>query len=83
MKYFRLMIEYDEHEGNYLAVCRHYHSLFLTEKDVSDGLERALDVRRWRGRCEMLLPKTVFKALFCVHRAESPSIEHLRYADAV
>lgn len=30
MKYYQLMIEVDQHEGSYLAICKHYLALYNT-----------------------------------------------------
>jgi 26S proteasome regulatory subunit N5 len=35
MKFYRLMVEMDQHEGNYLNICRHYRAMLNTPKDTA------------------------------------------------
>ena len=38
------MIELDEHEGSYLAICKHYRAVFETP-EVKENPEKAKEVR--------------------------------------
>lgn len=40
LRYYRLMIELDQHEGSYLAICRHYSALYRTESVQADPKAR-------------------------------------------
>ncbi|CAN8007240.1 unnamed protein product, partial [Ixodes pacificus] len=40
LRYYRLMIELDQHEGSYLAICRHYSALYRTESVQEDPKQR-------------------------------------------
>jgi len=44
LKYYQLMIELDQHDSNYLAICRHYMAVYKTPVIVQDQtkLEEAL-----------------------------------------
>ena len=37
MKYFQLMIELDEHEANYLSICKHFRAIYDTEAIKKDA----------------------------------------------
>jgi len=34
LKFYKLMIELDSHEGSYLSICRHYQAIYVTNEDV-------------------------------------------------
>lgn len=36
LKYYQLMIELDEHEGSYLAICKHYRAVYETPEIKED-----------------------------------------------
>lgn len=40
LKYFRLMIELDEQESNYLSICKHYRAILVTPKIIDNEEER-------------------------------------------
>ncbi|KAM7297567.1 26S proteasome non-ATPase regulatory subunit 12 [Ixodes scapularis] len=40
LRYYRLMIELDQHEGSYLAICRHYSALYRTDSVQEDPKQR-------------------------------------------
>ncbi|VEN57677.1 unnamed protein product, partial [Callosobruchus maculatus] len=40
LKYYRLMMEVDQHEGSYLATCKHYRAVLNTSSIMSDPAER-------------------------------------------
>lgn len=40
LKYYRLMIELDQHEGSYLATCKHYRAILTTPCIQSDPVQR-------------------------------------------
>lgn len=40
LKYFRLMIELDEQESNYLSICKHYRAILVTPKIINNEEER-------------------------------------------
>lgn len=42
LKYYRLMIELDQHEGSYLATCKHYRAVLDTPSIQSDENQRHL-----------------------------------------
>ncbi|XP_064616223.1 26S proteasome non-ATPase regulatory subunit 12-like [Liolophura sinensis] len=44
LKYYKLMIDLDEHEGSYLAICRHYLAIYNTKqiKEDTDKMKEAL-----------------------------------------
>ncbi|XP_069122843.1 26S proteasome non-ATPase regulatory subunit 12-like [Argopecten irradians] len=44
LKYYQLMIELDEHEGSYLAICKHYKAVYDTPeiKENKDKMREAL-----------------------------------------
>ncbi|KAJ8318893.1 hypothetical protein KUTeg_003984 [Tegillarca granosa] len=44
LKYYQLMIELDEHEGSYLAICKHYRAVYDTPeiKENKDKMREAL-----------------------------------------
>merc|ERR1712172_22210 len=37
LKFYQLMIELDQHEGSYLAVCKHYLAVYNTEQIQKDA----------------------------------------------
>jgi len=43
LKFYQLMIELDEHEGSYLAICRHYRAVYDTQ-EIKDSPEKAKEV---------------------------------------
>jgi len=45
LKFYRLMIELDEHEGSYLAICRHYRAIAETDAIKADTDKRAEALR--------------------------------------
>jgi len=45
LKFYRLMIELDEHEGSYLAICRHYRAIADTTSIKTDADKRAEALR--------------------------------------
>lgn len=40
LKYYRLMMQLDEHDGSYLATCKHYRAVLNTPSIQSDLPER-------------------------------------------
>nr|CAD7429524.1 unnamed protein product [Timema monikensis] len=40
LKYFRLMIELDQHEGSYLSICKHYRAVLATPTIQGDADQR-------------------------------------------
>ncbi|KAL1483016.1 hypothetical protein MTO96_033423 [Rhipicephalus appendiculatus] len=40
LRYYKLMIELDQHEGSYLAICKHYSALYRTESVQKDEAQR-------------------------------------------
>ncbi|XP_041363009.1 26S proteasome non-ATPase regulatory subunit 12-like [Gigantopelta aegis] len=44
LKFYQLMIELDEHEGSYLAICKHYRAIYDTTqvKENKDKMKEAL-----------------------------------------
>lgn len=40
MRYYKLMIELDQHESSYLAICKHYSALYRTESIQKDETQR-------------------------------------------
>lgn len=40
LKYYRLMIELDQHEGSYLAICKHYRALYNTPCIQEDDVKK-------------------------------------------
>lgn len=40
LKYYRLMMELDQHEGSYLATCKHYRAVLNTPSIQADAAER-------------------------------------------
>lgn len=45
LKYYRLMIELDEQDGNYLSMCKHYRAILNTPKIQNDESERKVVIR--------------------------------------
>ncbi|XP_046394223.1 26S proteasome non-ATPase regulatory subunit 12 [Ischnura elegans] len=45
LKYYRLMIELDQHEGSYLATCRHYRAVLDTPSIKEDPVQRTQSLR--------------------------------------
>lgn len=43
LKYYQLMIELDEHEGSYLAICKHYKAVYDTS-EVKENGDKAREV---------------------------------------
>ncbi|XP_050393713.1 26S proteasome non-ATPase regulatory subunit 12 [Patella vulgata] len=39
MKFYKLMIELDEHEGSYLSICKHYRAIYDTEEVKEDKVK--------------------------------------------
>ena len=44
LKFYQLMIELDQHEGSYLAICKHYLAIYNTEQIQKDK-DQMKDVR--------------------------------------
>merc|ERR1719154_243299 len=40
LKFYRYMIEMDEHERNYLNICRHYRAVYDTPSIQEDSVQR-------------------------------------------
>lgn len=40
LRYYKLMIELDQHESSYLAICKHYSALYRTESVQQDEAQR-------------------------------------------
>merc|ERR1739836_318771 len=40
LKFYRYMIEMDEHEGTYLNICRHYRAIYDTPSIQEDAVEK-------------------------------------------
>ena len=40
LKFYRYMIEMDEHERNYLNICRHYRAVYDTPSIQEDALQK-------------------------------------------
>ncbi|GLV44894.1 RecQ5 helicase [Carabus blaptoides fortunei] len=40
LKYYKLMMELDQHEGSYLATCKHYRAVLMTPSIQEDANER-------------------------------------------
>ena len=43
LKYYQLMIELDEHEGSYLAICKHYKAVYETP-EVRENADKMKEV---------------------------------------
>lgn len=46
LKYYQLMIELDEHEGSYLAICKHYRAVYDTQ-EVKESPDKAKEALRY------------------------------------
>ena len=45
LKYYQLMIELDEHEGSYLAICKHYKAVYETP-EIRENPDKLKEVGR-------------------------------------
>jgi hypothetical protein len=43
LKFYRLMIELDQHDGSYLAVCKHYLAIYNTQC-IKDDAQKCKEV---------------------------------------
>ncbi|KAL4240432.1 26S proteasome non-ATPase regulatory subunit 12 [Mactra antiquata] len=46
LKYYQLMIDLDEHEGSYLAICKHYRAVYDTT-EIKENQEKAKEALRY------------------------------------
>ena len=80
LKYYQLMIELDEHEGSYLAICKHYKAVYETP-EVRENADKMKEVM-----CILFinLPKSLFLLVwllktnpYCVAISEKPLVNHI------
>ncbi|KAH7943001.1 hypothetical protein HPB52_003984 [Rhipicephalus sanguineus] len=55
LRYYKLMIELDQHEGSYLAICKHYSALYRTESVQQDEAQRKEAIRRFEQALRNML----------------------------
>lgn len=44
LKFYKLMIELDQHEGSYLAICKHYRAIYDTAV-IKEDLDKRNEVK--------------------------------------
>ena len=50
LKFYQLMIELDEHEGSYLAICKHYRAIYDTPQ-VKENKDKMKEVYLRHNLC--------------------------------
>lgn len=55
LKYYQLMIEVDEHEGSYLAICKHYRAVYDTT-EIKENQEKAKEALKYVSLYLVLSP---------------------------
>jgi len=84
LKFYRLMIELDSHEGSFMNICRHYLAIYKTEdkkEDDEDSMKVDDDQEEDRARKLLSLRHVVLYLVLAPHDNEQHDMLHRIKAD--